>query len=163
MGEQWAEVRPNLEVSTKGQVRRRDNGHVYHPTPNNKGYLRVRVKWIGVTFAVHRLVAEAFCERSIDADYVNHKDSSPANNSVENLEWVTAKQNSKHAYLYGGGRNRVGEKHHSSKLTKSDVEMIRAMYKRRCPINGTKALAERLGVSQSTVSRAVTGKLWRSV
>ncbi len=57
-----------------------------------------KVKWIGV----HRLVALAFLPNPDDLPFVNHKDESRTNNSVENLEWCTHEYNCS----YGTARER---------------------------------------------------------
>jgi hypothetical protein len=52
----------------------------------------------GKSYKVHRLVAEAFLEKEDGRTFVNHKDKNPCNNNVENLEWVTHRENMSHAY-----------------------------------------------------------------
>lgn len=50
---------------------------------------------------VHRLVAEAFCEKPEGCDIVNHLDNNPSNNHYTNLEWTTYSGNLKHAQNQG--------------------------------------------------------------
>lgn len=52
-------------------------------------------------YRVHRLVAEAFCEKPGNAECVNHKNANKLDNRAENLEWVTQKENSQHAIKLG--------------------------------------------------------------
>lgn len=52
-------------------------------------------------FLVHRLVAEAFIPNPLNLDQVNHIDCNPQNNNVDNLEWVTNRCNTIHAYNNG--------------------------------------------------------------
>lgn len=49
------------------------------------------------TYAIHRLVAETFLLRKPWETEVNHKDGNKLNNNVDNLEWVTQKENIQHA------------------------------------------------------------------
>lgn len=53
--------------------------------------------------SVHILVAEAFIPKKDDHQVyeVNHKDANRANNNVDNLEWVTHKENIKYAAQLG--------------------------------------------------------------
>ena len=63
------------------------------------GYKVLRFK--GKKIWVHRLVATAFIPNPENKPQVNHKDGIKSNNSVSNLEWVTAHENVLHAHKTG--------------------------------------------------------------
>lgn len=59
---------------------------------------------------VHRIMAELFLDNPNNLSDVNHKDSNPANNRLENLEWLSHKDNLTYGELYGHkGRNKEGK------------------------------------------------------
>lgn len=54
-----------------------------------------------ISFRIHRAVAQAFIPNPRRLPYVNHKDGNKRNNEAGNLEWVTASENTKHAWDSG--------------------------------------------------------------
>ena len=67
------------------------------------GYLYVHLykNTIVTNKVIHRLVAEAFIENTLNKEEVNHIDCNKHNNRVDNLEWVTPKENMEHAWKNG--------------------------------------------------------------
>lgn len=50
---------------------------------------------------VHRVIASMFIPNPNGYPEVNHKDCNPLNNCVENLEWITHKENLEYGFIYG--------------------------------------------------------------
>lgn len=100
------------KISNKGRVR--STGGILTPTDNGKGYLIIGLCKDGKrkNFYIHRLVAEAFIDNPEKKPVVNHKDYNTRNNDVNNLEWVTQKENIAHSI-----NNMRGKKHNSKTNT----------------------------------------------
>lgn len=86
-------------VSNKGRIS--NFKRILTPTDNGKGYLIIGLCKDGKrnNFYIHRLVAEAFIDNPENKPVVNHKDYNRANNNVNNLEWITQKDNINHSVV----------------------------------------------------------------
>jgi len=82
---------------------------------NENGYIRVYI--YNKTHALHRLIATAFIENPENKEQVNHIDGVKLNNSVQNLEWVSNKENQIHKFQIGLGNN------YKRKIVQYDLEM----------------------------------------
>lgn len=109
---------------------------------------------------LHTLVAEAFIGPRPSNEYVvNHKNGRKSDNRLENLEWITRRENQRHACAVLGKCS--GENHGRSVLTEEQVKQIRARYV------GTRgqqtALAREFGVTQGAIGHILRGVTWRGV
>lgn len=126
------------------------------------GYREVLLSENGKTIQcrVHRLIAETFIPNPTNLPCVNHKDGNKLNNSVDNLEWCTHSENTRHAYEVGLEKKVCGEKHHAHKLTESEVRYIKKVYQKRHKDFGAVALSIKFNVDRTTIHDIVRGKTW---
>lgn len=109
------------QVSNYGNVRsctrfdgvRIQKGKMMKPNLKYNGYLQVGLrkdhkrKW----FSIHRLVAIHFIDNPDNLPQVNHIDCNKQNNNVNNLEWVSSKENLEHAHKNNLIHMRKGKEH----------------------------------------------------
>jgi hypothetical protein len=117
--EQWKEIKGYegwYEISSFGVIRSVDRkvdfedgryanykGKLIKKVVNSNGYY-VSTLWKNSkskTVYIHRLVAEYFILNPDNKKFINHIDGNKLNNTIENLEWVTQLENSKHAQQTG--------------------------------------------------------------
>jgi hypothetical protein len=89
------------EVSTLGNIS--NYRKILKPQLINSGYYRIMLAINGIKYyyLVHRIVAETFIDNPKKLREVNHIDGDKLNNTFINLEWVSSKDNKKHAKAIG--------------------------------------------------------------
>ena len=157
--ENWKKLRDSqYSVSDFGRVRNDNTDHVLKPKDNGNGRLLVdlRKSVIGKNIQVHRLVAECFIRPLNENEKleVNHKDGNPKNNALDNLEYVSASDNMRHAFKNGLRYKREIPRF---KKMKDDIFRLHA--------EGTSQskIAKSLGINQSHVSRTLRGEAYTTL
>ncbi len=122
----------------EGKIRVYENGAVFRLVGNTEctptitdtaGYATVKMP--DKNRMVHRLVAEAFIPNPENKPMVNHKDGNKRNNNVSNLEWVTAQENSAHAWSYGLRPRKYTKRDHSSDSGNKVYKNVMALCRER--------------------------------
>lgn len=113
------------------------------------------------TIRVHRLVCQQFIKNSENKLQVNHKNGIKNDNRVDNLEWVSPKENIRHSYDFLGRENAKGESNGSAKLNTESVIKIREMYKTKKFTH--KKLSEIFNISSNHVYNIVIRKYWNNI
>lgn len=133
MEEIWKEIPgfKDYEASNLGNIRSWKNkkkGKLLRPAKNKYGYMHVVLYDENIKprpVLVHRAVLSAFMGKN--KLIVNHKDGRKDNNNIENLEYCTYSENSKHSFVIGIQDNK-GEKHPRAVFTNDDIILIRKLH-----------------------------------
>lgn len=70
----------------------RNKPKILKPYDCGNGYSFVKIN--GKNKRIHRLVGNAFINNTDNKPIIHHKDNNKQNNSINNLQWATAKENS---------------------------------------------------------------------
>ncbi len=167
--EEWRPIKGyegKYEVSNYGRVKSVSNihhsqvGKIMKPWEGNKKYLYItlikdRKK---KTYAIHRLVLEAFVGERPEGKQCAHWDGNPHNNNVSNLRWATAKENCADRDRHG--RTAKGEKQGSAVL---DEKAVKSIMKLKDSGMSKYEVGHLACVSYSTIERIWNGEGWRDV
>lgn len=139
----WKPIIKNYQISNYGNLRKVNKTNEYDKRTPKYSYIKGTISKFGYkrvflsinnevkTFAVHRLVAEAFLDKNnfkympnenknlidITKLVVNHKDENKLNNFVDNLEWCTTNYNNNY-----GTHNEKTAKGNYKKINQYDLK-----------------------------------------
>ena len=131
------------------------------PAYDNKGYPVVSICLVTSkkVIKVHRLVAQAFCEKPDVCDIVNHIDNTVTNNHFSNLEWVTCKENIQHSVKQGrhSSQRQLGEANFSSKYNLSQIIEARRLVGVGESYN---YVATKLNINRKYLNQIIKAEVW---
>lgn len=155
------------QISNHGNVKsfipwRGTDTRILKTTNNGHGYLSVGLKKNNKPkiFYVHRLVAQAFIENSLNKPEVNHKYGTKGNNYSSNLEWCTLNENRKHAVETGLVKHK-GESNQMSKFSEKVILSLRKEFANGCITR--KELSEKYGISKTHVVSIINKSRWTHI
>ena len=127
----------------------------------NSGYLYVKINNIEKRlFISHRLVAQAFIPNPENLPCINHKNGIKTDNRVENLEWISYKNNSRHAIDTGLFiHNLKGENCSYATITDKIVLEIRGFHGKMKQID----IAKKFNLNKKHVNMIVLRKIWKHI
>jgi len=110
-----------IRITENGIICNDTTGYIMKQSIDSYGYMVVNLGH-GKTYKVHRLLAITYLPNPDELETVNHKDGIKIHNYVSNIEWMSAKDNLKHARDTGlsAGGIRSGR----SKLTEQQVKDV---------------------------------------
>jgi len=138
-------------VSNYGNIYSLKNRKMLALAKSSGGYLCVSLykNKKNCTKNVHRFVAKHFISNEGNFDQVNHIDGNKENNKVNNLEWCSAKHNSRH-YLENNLKKNFGCKEvHQYDLNDVFIKSWRSLADVR----------RKIGICQTSIYYCCSGKL----
>lgn len=139
-------------VSDLGRIRGKKGGIIkLHRNKSNGRYWVFRMPSMNYGKTIHRIVAEHFVDNPDNKPEVNHKWGDKSDNRACSLEWVTHKENMRHAHDTGLKVN----KGHAKKFDSVTFDIIKECFEKKYT---NVAIAKYFGCHQSTISYIRQGK-----
>lgn len=162
---QYSRIKDGLyAIEEDGRVFSKSTGRYMKTSLDKDGYSTVSLKNADdgySKFGIHRLLMIAFNPiEDMEHMTVNHIDGNKVNNSLSNLEWVTASENTYLAHKTGLNKS-IGETHGRAKMTEKEAVQIlqmKAMGKKNREI--VEAMDNK-AITLRMVQKVVSGETWK--
>lgn len=158
MKEEWVDIN-GYKISNTGKIIGK-RGKEIKGSVSRWGYQSCNINLgskYGFVHGFHRVIAIAFIPNPNNLPEVNHIDGNKLNNRVDNLEWVSKKENQHHASHVLN--KRVGKHHYDTNL---DDDMVMEIYDKCKNTNlKYKEIAKLYNVSPDTPAKIAQGYSWK--
>jgi len=89
-------IEENYEANDEGRIRDKQTKEIIPQWVGKDGYCIASLS--NKLYRVHRLIALTFVDNPMNLPVVNHKNFCKTDNHIENLEWVSHRENAKHSF-----------------------------------------------------------------
>lgn len=166
--EKWS-ADDELMISNYGRVKRRKAGEEEWELSKTSligGYdsFWIRKKGNKNTSSsyIHRVVAEIYCKKRDDQNFVIHLDFDKLNNKADNLKWVNRTELNEHNKKNPVHQKKIGKRTYS-KLTEGRVRMIKRKIFDPNRRTRMRLIAKQFGISEMQLYRIKSGENWGNV
>ena len=168
VNEKWCEE-DELMISNYGRVQRKKLGEEEWKLSKTSligGYdsfwIRRRGNKNTSSSYIHRVVAQIYCAKREDQNFVIHLDFDKLNNRASNLKWVNRAELNEHNKKNPVHEKKLGKRTYS-KLTEGRVRMIKKKIMDPNRRTRMRIIAKQFGISEMQLYRIKSGENWGNV
>lgn len=144
----------NYSIDINGTVWNDIRNKPLKASDNGNGYMRVSLHKEGekktYTKYIHQLLAEAFIPNPNNLTFVDHIDTDRKNNNIDNLRWVTSKENTNNPLTL--------EKIHLNNHQKKQKQIVAYKENEILYFNSIIDASEKLGILKSSICNCLNGR-----